>query len=151
MSLPEDWFDQLKAAYPKRDGGNGWPLARTKAQSALNAGAEFERMLLGVQNYAKYCQRKGWIGMDLIQQAKTFFGPGQWWEEYADMDVRAPAQVAADAKLATLQARANALGVQVAGMDSRAAEEAIVQAERAALNRKWEQAGMNQPKVWAVK
>jgi len=110
MSLPEDWFEQLKAAYPKRDGGNGWPLARTKAQSALNAGAEFERMLLGVQNYAKYCQRKGWIGMDLIQQAKTFFGPGMWWEEYADIDVRTPAEISADKQWAGLEARAKALG-----------------------------------------
>jgi len=66
--------------------------------------------LLGVQNYAKYCQRKGWIGMDLIQQAKTFFGPGMWWEEYADIDVRTPAEISADKQWAGLEARAKALG-----------------------------------------
>lgn len=110
MDLPEDWFEQIKKAYPKRDGGNGWPIANAKARGALDAGARFDRMMLGIRNYAKYCQRKGWIGTDLVQQAKTFFGPGQWWEEYADMDMRTPAEIALDTQWAHLEARAKALG-----------------------------------------
>lgn len=118
---------------------------------AIANGAEWDRILLGASNYKIYCGRKGILGTSYVQMLQTFVGRDWHFDEWASMDVRTPAQVAADAKLATLQARAASLGVQVAGMDSRAAEEAIVQAERTALNRKWEQAGMNQPKFQVVR
>lgn len=59
MTLPDNWFDQLKAAYPKRDGGQGWPIAATKAAASIANGVEFERILKGTRNYAEYCKRKG--------------------------------------------------------------------------------------------
>lgn len=148
--IPADFISQLKVLYPKRDGGQVWPAVSRLIPCYVQPD-EWDRVVQGTKNYAVYCQRKGQLGTDFVMMARTFYGRDRHWEEYADMDVRTPAQVAADAKLATLQARANALGVQVAGMDSRAAEEAIVQAERAALNRKWEQQGMNQPKFQVVR
>lgn len=149
--LTKEQQNEFKAAYPKRSGDQGWVDAWKQIARRIAEGHELETIMQGVRNYQSHCVTAGIIGTTFVKQAATFVGPGCWFDEWASMDVRTPAQIAADAKLATLQARADALGVQVAGMDSRAAEEAIVQAERAALNRKWEQQGMNQPKVWAVK
>jgi hypothetical protein len=108
--LPEDWFEMVKAAYPKRDGGQGWPIARRKIECALADGTDFERILLGTRNYAAYCKRTGKVGTEMTMQAQRFFGPGMYWDEYADIDARSPAQVAQDAKWEGLERRARALG-----------------------------------------
>lgn len=84
--LPEDWQQQIKAAYPKRYGGYGWADALRLIQSAVARGESFEAILAGTVRYRKYCEASGKIGTELVRQAKTFFGPGRWWAEYDDLE-----------------------------------------------------------------
>lgn len=110
MTLPDNWFDQLKAAYPKRDGGQGWPIAATKAAASIANGVEFERILKGTRNYAEYCKRKGKVGTELTMQAQRFYGTGQYWDEFADMDLRTPSEIATERAKASLVQRAAKAG-----------------------------------------
>lgn len=104
--LPSDWFERIKAAYPKREGGHGWPIARAKILASIANGASYERILAGTVAYAAHCRKKGQTGTEFVQQARTFYGPGQWWDEYADMDIRTVQQVAEDTEWSRLKAKA---------------------------------------------
>lgn len=101
---------KLKLIYPKRDGGQGWNLVARSLEKALANGATADRIELGTLNYAKHCQKKGTAGTEFVQQAKTFYGPGSWWDEWADTDMRTPAEIALDNQWAHLEARAKTLG-----------------------------------------
>ena len=85
MTLPDDWLDQLKAIFPRRDGGHGWGIVRTKIPTAIANGADWGEIMAGTKAYAIWCQKKGHIGTEYVLQAKTFYGPGQWWVEYAEL------------------------------------------------------------------
>ena len=85
MSLPDNWLTHIKAIYPRRDGGQGWGIVQTKVPLAIANGATWEEIFAGAKAYAAHCQRKGLIGTDMVLQAKTFYGPGQWWIEYAEL------------------------------------------------------------------
>ena len=108
--LPDDWLEQLKLTYPRRNGDQGWGKVRSLVPREISKGATWERMLKGAQNYAKHCQKAGNLGTEYIKQAATFFGRDQWFEEWADMDLRTPAEIALDKQWAALEARARALG-----------------------------------------
>lgn len=108
--MVEELVKRLRSIYPKRDGGQGWAVVPRLLERALANGADVERIELGVANYARHCQKKGIVGSEFVQQARTFFGPGQWWDEWADMDVRTPAEIALDGQWQRLEARAKALG-----------------------------------------
>lgn len=106
----EELIQKLRAIYPKRDGGQGWGVVPRLLEKALAHGADVQRIELGTANYARHCQKKGIAGTEFVQQARTFYGPGQWWEEWADMDMRTPAEIAEDKRWADLESRAKALG-----------------------------------------
>lgn len=106
----DELIRKLKALYPKRDGGLGWGVVPRLLEKALANGADVERIELGTANYARHCQKKGIAGTEFVQQARTFYGQGQWWEEWADMDTRSPAEIALDKQWQALEARAKALG-----------------------------------------
>lgn len=134
MTLPVDWLGQIKAVYPKRRGDQGWGNLKALVPRAVAAGADFERMLLGASKYAKHCDREGLTGTAMVKQAATYFGRGEWWEEWADMDLRTPAEIAAEAKWADLERRAKALGFkEVSRAHGLAVAERAIEAEEAKL------------------
>lgn len=110
MQIPDDWLDQLKAAYPARRGGQVWPAVIRLVTRHFEDGCEFEPMLKGAQNYRTYFARRGELGSEYVMMARTFFGRDMHWLEWAEMDMRTPAEIALDAKWEALEARARALG-----------------------------------------
>lgn len=84
MTLPDDWFDQIKAAYPKRSRGKnyGWPKAYKLLQGHLRQHS-FETILQGTKDYCEAAKLSGDYGTEFIKQACTFFGPGlHFLDEY---------------------------------------------------------------------
>lgn len=110
MALPDNYLEQLKREYPRRDGDNGWLAVRTLIPRALSAGLSWERILQGTRAYRAHCDRKGLTGTGLVKQAKTFYGPDQYFEEWADMQpVQSPQERAREARWAGLRARSAAI------------------------------------------
>jgi hypothetical protein len=108
--LPVDYLEQLKRCYPRRLGDNGWLHVRTLVPRALSAGASWERILAGTQAYAEHCNATGKTGTELVKQAKTFFGPCQYFDEWADMQpIETPKQRAEAARWTGLAARSAAI------------------------------------------
>lgn len=107
--LPPDFIAQLRAIYPKRQGGQVWPAVARLIPCYVQPD-EWDTVVQGTKNYAAYCLRKGQIGTDFVMMARTFYGRDRHWEEYADMDMRSPAEIALDKQWAGLEARARALG-----------------------------------------
>lgn len=110
LDLPSDWMEQIKAAYPKRAGDHGWMKVRTLVPRAVVMGYPWERIIAGARNYATHCQRKGLVGTEYVKQAATFFGRDAWFDEWAEMDMRTPAEIAEAAEWERLQVRAERLG-----------------------------------------
>lgn len=88
--LPSDYLEILKSEYPKRLGDQGWIHVRTLVPRALSAGATWERILKGTRAYRMHCDGTNKTGTELTKQARTFYGPGQYWEEWADMEPAKP-------------------------------------------------------------
>lgn len=132
--MVEELVQRLKQIYPKRDGGHGWGVVPRLIEKAMAGGATVERIELGTANYAKHCQKKGMVGTEFVQQARTFYGPGCWWDEWADKDMRSSAEIAADNAKAALTARAARIGFRspAAGEPAFRYEAALVEAERKA-------------------
>lgn len=84
------------------------------------------------------------IGTPYVKQAATFVGPDCWFEEWAEMDLRTPQQIAQDARWADLEARAVRLGFTTVdrqrGYD--VALRAVEQAERENERRVVDRAGL---------
>ena len=107
--LPDDFVDQLKSAYPKRLGGQGWADVARLVPKAIAQGSTWNEILSGVIAYSKLCAHQGKTGTELVKQARTFFGPGQWWAE--DYEVpKTPQQLRIEARWAGLHQRAAASG-----------------------------------------
>ena len=85
MSLPKDWLDQIKSAYPKRSGGQGWGLLKKKIPSLIRQGSTFEELIEGAKRYKAFCVADGSEGSCYVKQAITFYGPGEWWMEDWDL------------------------------------------------------------------
>lgn len=75
---PDDWFNQIKAAYPKRARGCGyeWPKARKLIIEHMK-NYSFEDILSGTRDYCAASKVCGNYGTVYIKQASTFFGPGE--------------------------------------------------------------------------
>lgn len=144
MSLPADWFEQFKAVYPKRTGDQGWVKVRKLVPRRIEEGHEWGTILRGAQNYQVHCSRLSIISTAYVKQACTFVGPDCWFEEWAEMEMRTPAQIAQDAKWAALEERARALGYNTVdrsrGFD--VALRAVEQAERENERKVLAQAGL---------
>ena len=75
-------FDQAWKDYPKR--ANNPEKGAWKAWAArVKEGSNPHKMRSAAENYATWCTREGKDG-HWIMQAKTFYGPGGRWEEFAD-------------------------------------------------------------------
>ena len=85
MEQPEDWFKQIKAAYPKRAKGKAyeWPKAFQQLQLRFKEGHSFEDILQGTKDYCAASKLSGDYGGEYIKMASTFFGPGlHFLDEY---------------------------------------------------------------------
>lgn len=85
LSDVTDEWEECRAAYPKRAGGQGWTDAERSYRGHRAKGISHEDIQAGVQRYAAYIRAAGKEGTDLVKQASTFFGRGRHWqEEYSD-------------------------------------------------------------------
>lgn len=108
--LPADWLEKIREVYPKRQGDQGWAKVKKLVPRRIDEGHEWETILRGVTNYRVHCGRQQLIGTPFVRQCATFMGPDLWFEEWAEMDLRTPHQIAQEAEWADLEARATALG-----------------------------------------
>ena len=83
--LPDDWLQQLKDAYPKRYGGQGWAALRRLVPARIAEGFTWDEILDGTKAYKKFCEHTGKTGSELVKQAKTFFGRDAWFSEDYDI------------------------------------------------------------------
>ena len=82
--LPTNWLNQIRDAYPKRIGGQGWGHVKKRIPALIKAGERFDDMLNGCEGYSRMLKDTGKYGTEFVMQARTFFGPGEWWlEEYS--------------------------------------------------------------------
>ena len=79
--IPPDWFEQIRAEYPKRK-GQGWINAKRQIEKHLANGESFDAMLRGTINYRRYCATSG----EFVRMARTHFGPSMFWLEFQDND-----------------------------------------------------------------
>lgn len=70
----DEQFEQIRAAYPKRSGGERLRDARRAYEARLREGATFDMILDGVRRYAAFCEADGKIGTPYVQQLATFLG-----------------------------------------------------------------------------
>ncbi len=79
--LPPDWFEQLRAAYPRRK-GQGWVAAKRQILKHLDNGESFDEILKGTHCYRRYIAESG----EFVRMARTHFGPQMFWLEFDDDD-----------------------------------------------------------------
>jgi hypothetical protein len=112
MRLPAEYWEILKAEYPRRYGDQGWIAVRTLVPRALTAGATWDEILEGTRSYKRFCDATGKTGTELVKQAKTFYGPQQLWtEDYSPpTPKKSAAQTILEQRWSKLRARAVAIG-----------------------------------------
>jgi hypothetical protein len=87
MMLPEDWLKQLQSEYPRRSGGQGWGHVRKRVPELVRDGHDFDAMLEGCKSYGRLMKANNKWGTEWVMQARTFFGPGEWWlEDYSPVE-----------------------------------------------------------------
>lgn len=86
MTLPDDWWQQIKEHYPKRQGSQGWhgsPFTRA-ITARLSEGSTWNQMIEGTKTYKLHCDHTKITGTPYVMQAKTFFGPSKHYlEDYS--------------------------------------------------------------------
>jgi len=87
-SLPPEWLNELKSAYPARSGGLGWQDMRLmlSIRSALLTHT-WEQILDAIKAYKAYCQQSGKEGSEFVQKPKAWFDQGGYTEVW---EYRAP-------------------------------------------------------------
>lgn len=103
-------IERLKQVGPKRRGSHVWVAAQRLIERHIEEGADFEQMVKGWENYARHCKQTRSDGTEFVMMARTFFGRDRHWEEWAEMDLRTPAEIAQDRRWADLQVRAERMG-----------------------------------------
>ena len=83
--LPKDWLQQIREAYPKRTGGQGWGHVKKRLPNLVQGGESFDDMIAGCESYSRMLKDTGKYGTEFVMQARTFFGPGEWWLEAYDL------------------------------------------------------------------
>lgn len=112
-AYPPD-FEQAWSAYPKRAGGNSKALAFKAWKARIKSGIDPGTMLLGVMRYAAYIDMTGKVGTEYVQQAATFFGPAEHFNEPWDPPQQINKQAAVESSnRAALEAFARAQGVKL--------------------------------------
>lgn len=85
--LPADWLEQLKAAYPRRGGGQGWTAVKRLVPAHVARGESFESIIEGTRRYARWCEATGKVRTELVKMAQTFYGRDKWWQEDYELPV----------------------------------------------------------------
>lgn len=75
------WLE-FKAAYPKREGGQGWPAAERKYTALVASGISEEVLIEGAKAYAAHLKATGKIGTQYVKQASTWLNQKGWEDEY---------------------------------------------------------------------
>ena len=110
-AYPPD-FEQAWSAYPKRAGGNSKAMAFKAWKARIKSGIDPGTMLLGVMRYAAYIDMTGKVGTEYVQQAATFFGPAEHFNEPWDPPQQINKQAAVESSnRAALEAFSRAQGV----------------------------------------
>lgn len=74
-------------------------------------GATWDRILAGTRAYKAHCDKTGKTGTELVKQARTFFGPQMYFDEWADMQpIQTPRERAEAGRWEALRVRAAACG-----------------------------------------
>ena len=111
--MPPDFLAQLKEEMPRRKGHHGWHKVEQLIPKLIGEGYSWETILLGTKNYAKHCQKEGNVGTSFTLMAQTFFGPGHYFEEYAEMDTRTDSEIAEERAWLQLRHRAENCGFRM--------------------------------------
>ena len=74
-------FKQAWALYPARSGSNPKRSAFKAWSARIQEGRTAEQLIDGVRRYAEYCKTQGKTGSEYVQQAKTFFGPDEHFND----------------------------------------------------------------------
>jgi uncharacterized protein YdaU (DUF1376 family) len=75
------WLE-FRAAYPKREGGQGWPVAERKYTALVAAGIPEEVLIGAARAYAAHLTATGKIGTQYVKQAQTWITQEGWKDEY---------------------------------------------------------------------
>lgn len=76
-----EFFEKVKAEYPKRDGDLCWSKAKPKIESIPIK--EREPCLAGIIAYRNHLEAKGKLGTEYVKQAPTFFNQESWREDWS--------------------------------------------------------------------
>lgn len=72
------WFEEFKALYPKRAGGDyNWPGALKAASARLREDHTTQQFIEGARRYAAYIRATCAEGTQYVKQASTFLGPSK--------------------------------------------------------------------------
>jgi hypothetical protein len=112
IDLPTDWLDQLKRAYPRRCGAQGWGALPRLIHRLLCGNATFEQLKAAADSYRGHCEREGLSGTNFVMQARTFFGRDNWWQESYEPEAKPklPHQIALERRWQALKERADQTG-----------------------------------------
>ena len=84
--MSDDRFEEFKAAYPRRAGGQGWIRAAQLCRQLVDSGdVTWDDLIGGATRYAAYCRAVGSERTPFVLQARTFVGPNQWFGEDWDL------------------------------------------------------------------
>lgn len=81
--MTSDQLQQIRNAYPKRQGSQGWygkPFQQI-INARLSEGHTFDDMLNGAEAYKKHCDHTQITNTCFVMQAKRFFGPSLYFLE----------------------------------------------------------------------
>ena len=98
--LPTDFLDQIKAVYPKRVGGQGYGHVKKRIPQLIQAGETWEGLLEGAKRYAALMDATGQTRTPYVMQARTFYGPGEWWLEDYELPTDGSVQLTLDQEAA---------------------------------------------------
>jgi uncharacterized protein YdaU (DUF1376 family) len=76
-------WEEFKAAYPKREGGQGWPAAERKYTALVASGIVEETLIGGARAYTAHLKATGKIGTQYVKQASTWLNQEGWNDEYS--------------------------------------------------------------------
>lgn len=77
---PSAIFEKAWSVYPSRAGSNPRRGAESAWRARVAEGVDELDMLAGTTRYRAYCEARGNIGTEYVQQAKRFYGPSREFE-----------------------------------------------------------------------
>jgi hypothetical protein len=75
------WFEEFKAAYPKRTGSQSWSKALKAARARMREGSKPAEFIAGAQRYAAFIAATGKGGTEFVKMAASFLGPDKHYLE----------------------------------------------------------------------